>query len=63
MTQKPNKFSDKQKQFLWSREYISKDEYKDLLDGFTDIEVLLDPDDQEEWEKISELQSIKFIKN
>ena len=55
-------FSEKQKQFLWSREYISKQEYQDLLNGYTTVEVLLDPEDEEEWNEISNLNSINFIK-
>ena len=48
------KFTTKQKEFLEGLEYINCYELKDLYRGFTDIDVLLDPDDREKYDLIEE---------
>lgn len=46
------KLSDEQYDFLRKLDYLSKDEIRDLIEGWTDLEVLLDPVDLENFLKI-----------
>lgn len=46
------KINQKQIEFLYSLPYLTGYEVKDLLAGYTDIEVLLDCEDLETFEEI-----------
>ena len=45
-------YSKKELIFLKSLEYLSGYELKDLLAGFTELDVLLEPEDLEKFEKL-----------
>lgn len=56
------RMNDLQMEFIKNRDYISRSEYRDLLDRYTDVEVLLDANDLEEYERLGESNSVKFVK-
>ncbi len=46
------KLSKEQYEFLIKLDYLSKDEIRDLIEGWTDLDVLLDPEDLDAYLKI-----------
>ena len=48
-------------QLDWLREKLNKQEIRDYLDGCTDLDILLDPDDLEEYTQKFKPNSVKFI--
>ena len=43
-----------QLEFLVQLDYLSTQEIKDLIEGFTTIDVLLDPEDFEKWRELND---------